>query len=87
MNLLALDQRYPLATTTTGALSGLASWILSHSIEITNVAGMIGAIGSAALTIAAILTKLIGWIRARREESAAEHFVMRRHEPFEDHLP
>lgn len=54
-----------------GTVSGAFSWILSHPAEITTIAGMIGAVCSALISLLALLRVVIGVIRRRRRNRRA----------------
>lgn len=56
--LLEFDRRHSLSTTVVGSLSGLLSWIFAHASDVTQIAGMIGAVATAGIAVLTLIVKL-----------------------------
>jgi hypothetical protein len=74
VNAIDLEQRFPLASALVGVTGGALSWMLSHTAEITGVAGMIGAVCTALISLVGVFSFFLNRLRAVRA-----WFAMRRH--------
>lgn len=90
--LLDFDRRHGISTTLVGGVSGALSWLFAHTADITQVAGMLGALATAGLALLTLTVKLIRVARDLRAwwtQRGRNRGQRRRHlrdEPF-DELP
>lgn len=90
--LFEFDQRHPTLGAIVGSASGLASWFIAHSPDITNVAGAIGAIATAGIAVFSLLRILYRGAACaaaairQRLRNRAQRRAWKRNDPAHDHL-